>query len=77
MIHEVANADECSHEPDGDAQAVEGPEHIFFGDVPTEYEDCDDDTNGAAMAGKAAFPHLEDVGRVLRVVGPVVEKDMS
>ena len=28
MIHEVANADECSHESDGDAQAVEGPEHI-------------------------------------------------
>ena len=58
VVHKVTNADESSYESDGNAQAVEGPQHIFLSYMPAEDEDGNDDTNGAAMASESAFPHL-------------------
>ena len=77
VVHQVANADERAHEANGDAQAVEGPQHAFLGNMPAVEDDGDNDSQRAAVARQAAFPHLEDVGRMLRVVTPVVEEHMS
>ena len=76
VIHEVANANQSPHQTNGNTQAVKSPQSALLGHMPAKDENSNDNANGATMACQTAFPHLEDVGRMLAVVTPVVEEHM-
>ena len=77
MVHEVAKANESADHSDWYHQTVEGPERTAMCHISGIDENGDDDAYCSAMAGKSAFPYLEDVAEVLRIVCPVVEKYVS
>src|SRR5574344_495331 len=77
MIHQVSQTDECSNKSGWNNQFVESPQHTAMTDMFGIKIYGDDDTQCTSMACQSAFPYLEYLNRVCKIITRCIKKNMS